>query len=331
MVMAAPPATVAPPVVQRIQRAMSEQEGVPATIQAAEAAEAPALPVTRPGEKAQPGPEGGTASFAEAETVIAPRPAQPLPLEAVWPVRERDAGPAAPPAGARMTTGASLPFVQRQTIQPEPTGEEVHTLLRGVQPGQPTASAVELVLPRRPRPNLPVAAEPPGVALDASVQREAEASPAPPVMVPTEIGPLPSDLWTLLGQTPPASEPGDAFAGPPITSSPSVDSGRPAADSGRSAESVMRAIAEAERPSASAPQVTAEAPGQRLPLSRVSQPQVSAAAPPAIQREPGPDETAEAGEAEAEAGVDVDKLARQVYAEVRRRLASEWERGRGQR
>jgi hypothetical protein len=83
---------------------------------------------------------------------------------------------------------------------------------------------------------------------------------------------------------------------------------------------VMRAVAEAERPSA-----------QPAPEPTFRPPEVSDAAPPPVQREINIEEpvvTAEAGE---EATVDVDKLARQVYAEVRRRLASEWERNRGRR
>jgi hypothetical protein len=322
--------------------------------------------------------------FDAEATLIAPRPAQPLPLEAVWPVQER-AGTAAPPAAPPAASGSAASFLQRQSLQLEPSGDEVHALLRGVQPGQPTDSAVELVLPRRPRPVAPASTPAPVLS---GVQREVEKAPT---MVPTEIGPLPSDLWTLLGQTPPTSQadsaaPPSAAAGTGAPASGNIPASNDVMRANAEAErpapapplgSVMRANAEAERPAPAPPvgRVTraiaeAERPAPAPPLGRVmraiaeaeqpapappvgsvmraiaeaerpapqpvpqqtlGQSAVSDVAPPSVQREISIEEpvvTAETGEA---AEVDVDKLARQVYNEVRRRLASEWERNRGRR
>jgi hypothetical protein len=173
--------------------------------------------------------------------------------------------------------------------------------------------------------------------------------------VPTEIGPLPSDLWTLLGQTPPAPVPvaggaqatteppavpsSPAAKGPVAAATPSTVNG-PLLAGAPSAETIMRAIAEAERPSPlvseevqprSSQPATEHPQPQPLPSQLPPSPEVSTSAPPSVQREVTTDDTVEVSEAEGGAGVDVDKLARQVYAEVRRRLASEWERGRGRR
>lgn len=254
----------------------------------------------------------------DLETTIEPAP-QSLPLEAVWPVQRKEETVASPPTTDTAATAESSPPPEAQ-----PEEEQVRSALQRVASGQPTHSSVELVAPRRPRPPAPArprgqtkatppeasqiepdsipASESPGPVPQAS---ETEPGPETADAVPTEIGPLPADLWQLLGQAPPPSQ--------------------PAADS---PETVMRAIETAETTGQASVETSAES---------VSPP----ASPPSVQRqaapvtkaetEPAPGRTeAEAGDKESEPSqVDVDELARRVYSDIKRRLSVEWERVRG--
>ena len=131
-----------------------------------------------------------------------------------------------------------------------------------------------------------------------------------------QIGPLPADLWHLIGESPPQ--------GPPETA-PS----QPGAVTTDREAAVKRAVAAAEAPTAP------PAP------AGLQQPAAQGGASTLIQRLP--DEAGmEAGEAggagtetvapSAEGGPgeepDVDELARRVYAEIKRRFSVEWERVR---
>lgn len=156
---------------------------------------------------------------------------RPLPLQAVWPVESIGPAEAAWPIddkGSMHTTqpaesSAVAPPSQRRL--PAPEDEAIQRALMGVAAGQPTRSAVELVLPRRARPA--TAAEPP--ARPTAMRQSLPDAPAPsrvtdraapagrPLageenapagdMIGTEIGPLPADLWRTLGETPPAASP----------------------------------------------------------------------------------------------------------------------------
>lgn len=129
--------------------------------------------------------------------------------------------------------------------------QTVGETLQKVAPGQKTDSFVELLPPSRPRPQpkpspnsslLTQATQPPAVqrqskpptaapqphpapplrkptanqGLDTAVSppppsAKQTAQPAPPQIIPTDIGPLPSDLWELLGEPmPPMPEPSAA-------------------------------------------------------------------------------------------------------------------------
>lgn len=153
----------------------------------------------------------------------------PLPLEAVWSVQRQ---------GVSIATAAA-------TNEDEPAAASIRELpaaeraviaraLGQVATEQPTASAVELALPRRPRPPQPprsptrLAAGPmsttnPALTADQEIgpllqrqlanatqpaQEQARAGASAQEanqLVPTEIGALPRDLWQLLGEQPPST------------------------------------------------------------------------------------------------------------------------------
>jgi len=282
------------------------------------------------------------------------------PLEEVWPVRRRAVAVEPPPPPP---PDSGKPAVQRKPASSEPSATDVHQALQAVAPGQATDSAIELIMPRRPRPTSPPAvqrveekaerpfsppvdrlpapdapathpsliaaaaaraeAPPPAAGTPApAVQRVTDSAPAGtspgiPEMIPTPIGDLPSDLWTLIGQKPPSREQ------PPATT------GSPAPASRRD---VQRAIAAAEAPpprtaagSAAAPARQPAPPAAALPFAALPvQTRADSGPVTAVQRQ----ESGEAA-APAEAGVDLEQLSEQVYSEIRRRLAVEWERGRG--
>jgi hypothetical protein len=123
-------------------------------------------------------------------------------------------------------------------------------------------------------------------------------------MVPTAIGDLPSDLWQMLGETPPAPK-------------PRVQ---------RSADSSPSPPAQADRP---AKLVTEEF--QSPDIQRTSIDSESSAGSSDQTQGGGQDETAggDEGGAGMNGEVDVNELARKVYPEIRRRLQVDWERGRG--
>jgi hypothetical protein len=138
-----------------------------------------------------------------------------------------------------------------------------------------------------------------------------------PEMVQTEIGPLPADLWHLIGESPPRR--------PPPVTAPS----RPGPVTADREATVKRAVA------------AAEAHPAPLAPPRPEQPAAQGSAATLIQRLPdeGGVETGEAAVSETETAAasgergpaeepDVDELARRVYAEIKRRFSVEWERAR---
>jgi hypothetical protein len=274
---------------------------------------------------------------------------QSLPLQAAWPV-QRLAGsmhgeeaPGLPPASTlwmaereRGDTGESTP-VPSATLQRS---------LAGTTPGSRSQSAIEFLAPRRSRPR-------PGACRAEAAARAARpdevitpggpAAPAVPEhhtaqpkqtpvedqldwepgaesdLIPTNIGPLPADLWRLVGQEPPrqgSPEGSQAGAGSADAASTEVTS-----QTGSSAPS--RSVAHGQvQPSAS------ETPTPSI---------VQRAVMPAVTAEPGgpspgaapvqaPPEEPAAVEADLREELDTDELARQVYGEIRRRLAVEVER-----
>jgi len=268
-------------------------------------------------------------------------PEQTLPLEAVWPVQTIQRSPALHEASAPPASTTGQP-VREQDI------ETLRAALDQVAPGKVSESSIELIPPRKPRP-VSTQSQPAGKgkhidhaapveqtgdsSAAAQIQREAAdrganggnqidssaENPAPQAAVPTPmqrevlegpsqptgeephqtpaqasnvvdtaIGPLPGDLWKLIGEPVP-------------------------------------------RQNLAAPSVI---PSQQSQVSR------SEAAPAEtttiLQREPEPSQATPASSAsdtaapeqETEGEIDIDQLAKRVYAEVRRRLSVEWERMR---
>lgn len=123
-------------------------------------------------------------------------------------------------------------------------------------------------------------------------------------MIETPIGPLPADLWQLIGQKPPENQPHPA-AREPIHSAI------------QRAESV-EVDEEIPKPEASSPSTI-----KLVDFPAVVQRQPVAADGSVSLEEPG---TPPSKEPAAEVEADVDYLARQVYAKIRQRLSTEWER-----
>lgn len=141
---------------------------------------------------------------------------QPLPLQAVWPVTQME--------GRNLSLGeARLPDVPSATLAA--TDPALHADIRqklvSIPSQQATDAAVDVIPPRRARP-APRARERTENSLSAAAatpdkapvqQAAADQSGAPvqrspviePRLVETPVGPLPADLWQLIGQTPPLS------------------------------------------------------------------------------------------------------------------------------
>ncbi len=257
------------------------------------------------------------ADDASDATVSAP------PLQEVWQVERRGGlrvraesdGDAPPPTVRR-------PRDNTASVSAEPS--MVAQVLDGVEAGRPTRSSIENLPPRRPRPahppvqRSPVAPSPtegmPGPPSAALIAAEV----APPTSVETAIGPLPADLWELIGEPlPPASEavPGQSAPAPKgetVSTRPSVPTRRPS-----------------ERPESS---ILQRSPARdayiRPPRHRSAAVSDTASdgapdAPPDGASENPPDEATEAN-----TDLDLEELARRVYVEIRRRLVVEVERAR---
>jgi len=134
-------------------------------------------------------------------------------------------------------------------------------------------------------------------------------------MVETAIGPLPADLWGLIGERPPArpAEPSLAAAGEPLVQRQPAT--RPEPEISRREE----ATRPERRAARGAPDVRTSA---EAVLQRAAAESTGAESAP-----PPPSEQAAGGAAAANAGgVNMDELAMKVYGEVKRRLSVEWER-----
>lgn len=294
---------------------------------------APVVPATHPAPPVQRTteiPARAVLSAAEASVEAEPKSEG---LEAVWPVQRVEAPK---PKGDELSLDPVT--VEEPMRHEKPEASQIQQVMRQVSAAKPSDSSVELILPRRQRPT-----PAPAPAPLRSIQTKPEANQddgggmnRPQAYVPTEIGPLPSDLWEILGAPTP---------GPVAPAGPIPQPANPA---------VMRAIAAAERPAPTvatptqpvstgtngtrnghAPAIQREethsgqASGQSRPTNVVT---VGSGLPAQTVQNQGGEASSGAGPAEQGEGEkpNVDELARQVYQEVRRRLAIEWERGRGQ-
>jgi len=252
---------------------------------------------------------------------------QPLPLNSIWPVTRIQE--------------------KKPVIQPE-TSEPVHRLLEKLEPGQETSSKIEVITPHSPRPvlthqnmagqaathseipkpavlsaNKPAhdiqddhTSPMPHESTPAVVQQKADNAIPPQTMplspsmelVQTEIGELPADLWSLLGETPPPQK--------TLQTAQSIP-----------AETVSTHQVTSDLQPA-IPETTKQPTTNRPPLPIQMEP---ADSPEASQNISGNTSeitksapAKETGEQKGE--MDTDELARRVYSEIKRRLSVEWER-----
>ena len=301
----------------------AQQAGMPANV--AGMSGSPAVPAVQRQADVTGAAPTPVSKGVEPHSVVSP--SERVSLEDVWPVQRKESAP------ARETDLPLEPVLVEEPMRHEkPEAPKVEQVMRQVAAAKPSDSSVELILPRRQRPTPPA----------SPVQRQPEnkgngngTRTPPQAFVPTEIGPLPGDLWNILGQPTPT------MAG--VAEAPPVSSGTQPA--------IMRAIAAAEQSTTTIapPTYTTYAPQRAVnggppPIQRVEGEQTAASnqaqpttvatvgsgVPPVTGNAPGGEPGAASQEkAEGAGEVNVEELARQVYSEVKRRLSVEWERGRG--
>lgn len=263
--------------------------------QPADEVSVPKKPVkTRPVQPTQP-----------PEPAAEPPEEQPLPLQAAWPVTRRQPADVRPPGAEEKSAGTFPPFPVELPPTESISLEKVERILKSVEAGQPTDSRVEIITPRRPRPPAPpktVQREPEPVEKSEEIEHKAapparkakpKAAPVPEV-IETEIGPLPSDLWGLIGQPVPQPK---AEPAPPAEIKPLA--------------------AEAETQAQPAAYLVPEE-DETVGEEKIAEVQRQ------VERADG--SAGAAGETGSE--ISLDDLARQVYREIKRRFTIELERFR---
>ncbi len=237
-------------------------------------------------------PVKSTDSSIELITPRRPRPVLASKSEPGQPEIQAPAGPALDHTPSTETVPPSPPPLQNQT------GAEP------VKPGDFTLPPPTQTAPLQMQPaTTPAPISPPQTSAPEPVESSATSPPAEPAkepyLVPTAIGDLPSDLWQMLGETPPPKQ--------------AVQ---------RTADRAPARPVRREPPQAL---VTEEFHPPDIQQARA--PVTSARQP--VDSDEGGQEEAAGEEGEGGGEIDVTELARQVYPEIRRRLQVDWERGRG--
>jgi len=184
---------------------------------------------------------------------------------------------------------------------------EVPQVMHDAIPGQVSASPIEIIPPRRPRPqNAPTLIQRTPARAESIPNIRNDASP-----VPTEIGPLPQDLWHLIGQEPPQH---GEVVHPKVEN---ITSRKIEGSRSRPKDQVS---------SLTRPEITSEFES----VSRKEKGPILEPPSPIIQRKAAVNESSsqQSDSDEEQSEVDTDELARKVYAEIKRRLTTEWERFR---
>lgn len=122
-------------------------------------------------------------------------------LQDVWPVQRKDGPPTAPQQNSASAGGSHTPSV----LGGESTTDQAVDIVSMVPTSKPTHSEIEIVPPRRPRPIFRKAED--EVNLAKSLSPKAQ---DPPASISTEIGELPSDLWTIIDEPIPGQATGSA-------------------------------------------------------------------------------------------------------------------------
>lgn len=267
-------------------------------------------------------PEPGLSGVKEIEPVAGEGPEGSSPLQTVWPVQtvQRVEAPATTPP---VLPASPFPAATEPPVRP-PTPQDfwVEERLATVPPGMPTDSSVPLLRPRRPRPSRLAAAgadtsvlmaEMGGTAMPPTIQRQPESEVG---LVPTEIGALPPDLWTLIGQ------PSPAIAATETQAQPGQQTVMAKRD-GEGTTATFPASVQTVTPVPDVPAITAPTPdlSDYIQLEEGSE-----ASSPAVA--PGEGGEVTEGKKEGEE-IDINELARQVYAHIRNQLTIDRERERG--
>lgn len=253
-----------------------------------------------------PTPSGGGSGGAVQQKRDEDAPSM-QPLQAVWPVQQAKN----PLQVIQRVPAEKLTAPIERDRQTE---SQVRSILGSISAEKPTDTGIQLMTPRRPRPRvqrktgnrqqattngkLPI--ENGQLKIENDVQGVSEINAAQPkhsasgngviqrqapATIQTDVGPLPSDLWQLMGKEPPPS--GSIATAMPLvqrsTVPPDVDPNLV----------IQRAVA----------------------IEPIT----------AIVQAPSTPDQGEGGE-EGEPNVDTDELARQVYAQLKRRLSAEMER-----
>ena len=297
------------------------------------------LLIQRQAEEAHPRPQ-----TPDVEPEIEQTEAQELPLEAVWAVQRTQSveDRAAPTViGKRMSAageesrepagGVPDPGARAATISTQEAAAYdtvIRQALQYVQPTQASGSGIEYVPPRRPRPaeSRPVPEPAAGMTGQGTPESSATIIRRQPITTPdndgideelvqTEIGPLPHDLWQLIGEAPPAGT-GSMQAGESVARNAG----------GVREHQEIHGLQGSKMQVSETPNVPAVHSTQMVQRRAVSS---GRAAPARVERtqSAGVQPSDEEGTKEG-AEPDIDELARQVYAEVRRRLDLDWERTR---
>jgi hypothetical protein len=241
-----------------------------------------------------------------------------LPLESVWNVQktqeyEPTEQPVARPTRvhhAPLDSATPKPLLQRSELESDfSTSSFQNETSMDADVTSEMRAPVEILAPSRPRPAPinPVKPSP-------TIQKQPQDQPTSPEihedrLVETAIGPLPADLWQLIGQKPPEGKPSQST---PETMPPSIPQQM---ESSKPQEEVIR-------------HETSSQPVHTIKMVDF---------PAAVQREPAVTDTASSPEQpgnaslslsqqNVESELDVDELARKVYARIRQRLSTEWER-----
>lgn len=293
----------------RLQRIFKEhdakntQEGgspTPPEIQRT-ASEETAVPPTHPSDAIQ-----RAVDAAESAT---PKKA---PLESIWPVKQTDTP--APESDEPVVMDLHDKPVSTDPIQPPAQEETIRRKLGDVTADKRTDSSIELHLPRRPRPAQIQAKQEPGDANKSFWDRLRKAEGKPETVqrtVDTEIGPLPADMWEMLGETPPSPPQETPISGgestPTIQSKPDDSRGddtpqtdetavpsflaEAASTAPQTSEAIQRAIAAAESTTEETQPDTPSTPSpiQRKEASQTTPPTVS----DAVSSTPSPVEPSE--------------------------------------
>jgi hypothetical protein len=268
---------------------------------------------------------------------------QTVPLEAAWPVEEHPR-----PQPERVETPAAREVRASQeaeeSMEDHPADEApLHQVLERIAVQQPTESKVEIITTRHPRPAAPPiqrqaepeTAQPSPEAGEEIIEEREDASsgvPLPasdtpqgapsavhktlePEQVQTDIGPLPADLWKLIGQEIPAQEQLIRGESETPTRKQPQSTVQPALQAEREEqEQVPPSVQDFPRSVRAEPPVIIQRVTEQTETQTAEQPSTSS-----TQAEPT--EAPEVAQQEQqEEKINVEELARKVYEAIRHRL-----------